>query len=89
NVNLLDKNGKIVAAGYVMTGLEGEVCHHRIVQRNERKVCIECVDDDYAPIWDPPQGDDYYKLSSYVVGGWVLYEVFTIYKLNFVYLVTD
>ncbi|KAI3919317.1 hypothetical protein MKW98_030453 [Papaver atlanticum] len=73
NVNLLDRNGKIVAAGYVVTGLEGEVCHHRIVQKNESKVRIECVYDDSAPIWDPPQGDDYYKLSSYVGGGWVVW----------------
>ncbi|KAI3844502.1 hypothetical protein MKX03_026172 [Papaver bracteatum] len=73
NVNLLDRNGNIVAAGYVVTGLEGEVCHHRIVQKNECKVRIECVFDDSAPIWDPPQGDDYYKLSSYVGGGWVVW----------------
>ncbi|KAI3852794.1 hypothetical protein MKX03_028628, partial [Papaver bracteatum] len=73
NVNLLDRNGKVVAAGYVVTGLEGEVCHHRIVQNNESKVRIECVYDDAAPIWDPPQGDDYYKLSSYVGGGWVVW----------------
>ncbi|KAI3925390.1 hypothetical protein MKW92_023529, partial [Papaver armeniacum] len=39
-VNLLDRNGNIVAAGYVVTGLEG---------------------------------DDYYKLSSYVGGGWVVW----------------
>ncbi|KAI3900196.1 hypothetical protein MKW92_026753 [Papaver armeniacum] len=72
-VNLLDRNGNIVAAGYVVTGLEGEVCHNRIVQNNESKVRIECVFDDSAPIWDPPQGDDYYKLSSYVGGGWVVW----------------
>ncbi|KAI3849380.1 hypothetical protein MKW92_051029, partial [Papaver armeniacum] len=77
NVYLLDRNGKIVAAGYVVTGLEGEVCHHRIVQENERKVCIECMYDDSAPIWDhpiwdPPQGDDRYKLSAYVAGGWIV-----------------
>ncbi|KAI3840615.1 hypothetical protein MKX03_004627 [Papaver bracteatum] len=40
NVNLLDRNEKIVAAGYVVTGLEGEVCFHRIVKKNESKVCI-------------------------------------------------
>ncbi|KAI3899023.1 hypothetical protein MKW92_017745 [Papaver armeniacum] len=54
-------------------GLEGEVCHHRIVQKNESKVRIECVYDDSAPIWDPPQGDDFYKLSSYVAGGWIIW----------------
>ncbi|KAI3895536.1 hypothetical protein MKW92_005668, partial [Papaver armeniacum] len=53
NVNLLDRNGKIVA--------------------NENKVRIECVYDDSAPIWDPPQGDDFYKLSSYVAGGWIIW----------------
>ncbi|KAI3916437.1 hypothetical protein MKW92_005894, partial [Papaver armeniacum] len=73
NVNLLDRNGKIVAVGYVVTGLEGEVCHHRIVQKNESKVRIECVYDDSAPIWDHPQGDDFYKLSSYVAGGWIIW----------------
>ncbi|KAI3851151.1 hypothetical protein MKX03_021509 [Papaver bracteatum] len=41
NVNLLDMNGNIVAAGYVVTGLEGEFCHHRIVQKNKSKVRIE------------------------------------------------
>ncbi|RZC67811.1 hypothetical protein C5167_011494, partial [Papaver somniferum] len=70
--SLLARNGKIVAAGYVVTGLEGEVCHHRTVQKNEGKVHIECVYDDSAPIWDPPQGDDYYKLSSHVGGGWIV-----------------
>ncbi|KAI3875561.1 hypothetical protein MKW92_053058, partial [Papaver armeniacum] len=73
NVNLLDRNENIVVDGYVVTGLEGEVCHHRIVQKNESKVRIECVFDDSAPIWDPPQGDDYYKLYSYVGGGWVVW----------------
>ncbi|KAI3915156.1 hypothetical protein MKW98_011501 [Papaver atlanticum] len=73
NVNLLDRNGKIVAAGYVVTGLEGEVCHHRIVQKNERKVHIECIFDDSAPMWDPPLGGNYYKLSSYVAGSWVVW----------------
>ncbi|KAI3934555.1 hypothetical protein MKW92_011864 [Papaver armeniacum] len=73
NVNLLERNGKIVAVGYVVTGLEGEVCHHRIVQKNESKVRIECVYDDSAPIWNPPQGDGYYKLSSCVGGGWVVW----------------
>ncbi|KAI3850889.1 hypothetical protein MKX03_035944 [Papaver bracteatum] len=73
NVNLFDMNGKVVAAGYVVTDLEGESCHHRIVQKNESKVYIECVYDDAAPIWDPPQGDDYYNLSSYVGGGWVVW----------------
>ncbi|RZC60689.1 hypothetical protein C5167_022435 [Papaver somniferum] len=72
-VNLLDRNGKIVAVGYLVTGLEGEVCHHRIVQKNESKVRIERVYDDSAPIWDPPQGDDFYKLSSYVAGGWIIW----------------
>ncbi|KAI3842030.1 hypothetical protein MKX03_023017 [Papaver bracteatum] len=74
NVNLLNRNGKIVAAGYVVTGLEGEACHHRIVQKNESKVRIECVYDDSAQIWDPPQGDDFYKLSSYVAGGWIIWQ---------------
>ncbi|RZC81477.1 hypothetical protein C5167_044065 [Papaver somniferum] len=73
SVNLLDRNGKIVAAGYVVTGLEGEVFHHRIVQKNEGKVRMERVYDDSAPIWDPPQGDDFYKLSSYVAGGWIIW----------------
>ncbi|RZC52667.1 hypothetical protein C5167_021095 [Papaver somniferum] len=71
--SLLARNGKIVAVGYVVTGLEGEVCHHRTVQKNEGKVHIECVYDDSAPIWDPPQGDDYYKLSSHVGGGWIVW----------------
>ncbi|KAI3922664.1 hypothetical protein MKW92_045813 [Papaver armeniacum] len=53
NVNLLDRNGKIVA--------------------NESKVRIECVYNDCALIRDPPQGDDYYTLSSYVGGGWVVW----------------
>ncbi|KAI3946218.1 hypothetical protein MKW92_021408 [Papaver armeniacum] len=67
-----ERNGKIVAAGYVVTCLEGEVCHHRIVQKNVSKVRIDCVYDDTAPIWDSPQGDDYFKLFSYVGGGWVV-----------------
>ncbi|MCL7051147.1 hypothetical protein MKW94_013717 [Papaver nudicaule] len=73
NVNLLDRDGNIVATGYVVTGLDGEVCHHRLVQKNERKVFIECVYNESAPIWDPPQGDDYFKLSAYVGGGWVVW----------------
>ncbi|MCL7043303.1 hypothetical protein MKW94_009316, partial [Papaver nudicaule] len=73
NVNLLDRDGNIVATGYVVTGLDGEVCHHRLVQKNERKVFIECVNNESAPIWDPPQGDDYFKLSAYVGGGWVVW----------------
>ncbi|KAI3979838.1 hypothetical protein MKX01_013933, partial [Papaver californicum] len=40
-VNILSKQGNIVATGYVLTGKEGEVCHHRIVQADERKVFIE------------------------------------------------
>ncbi|RZC55547.1 hypothetical protein C5167_014402 [Papaver somniferum] len=59
--SLFARNGKIVAAGYAVTGLEGEFCHHIIVQKNESKARIECVYDDSAPIWDPPQGDDYYS----------------------------
>ncbi|MCL7046358.1 hypothetical protein MKW94_003809, partial [Papaver nudicaule] len=73
NVNLLDRDGNIVATGYVVSGLDGEVCHHRLVQKNERKVFIECAYNESALIWDPPQGDDYFKLSAYVGGGWVIW----------------
>ncbi|KAI3924847.1 hypothetical protein MKW98_031098 [Papaver atlanticum] len=51
NVYLLDRNGKIVAAGYVVTGLEGEVCDNRVVQKNERKVRIECLSAYVAGGW--------------------------------------
>ncbi|KAI3917500.1 hypothetical protein MKW92_035393 [Papaver armeniacum] len=73
NVNLLDEEWKNSCNWICGNRLEGEVCHHRIVQKNESKVRIECVYDDSASIWDPPQGDDFYKLSSYVAGGWIIW----------------
>ncbi|MCL7024148.1 hypothetical protein MKW94_024409 [Papaver nudicaule] len=82
NVNLLDRDGNIVATGYVVTGLAGEACHHRIVQKNERKVFIECVYNDSAPIWDPPQGDGYYQLAAYATGGWVVWHKKRLQFLN-------
>ncbi|MCL7024105.1 hypothetical protein MKW94_006332 [Papaver nudicaule] len=82
NVNLLDRDGNIVAIGYVVTGLASEVCHHRIVQKNERKVFIECVYNDSAPIWDPPQGDGYYQLGAYAAGGWVVWHKKRLQFLN-------
>ncbi|KAI3918600.1 hypothetical protein MKX01_041920 [Papaver californicum] len=70
-VNLLDRDENIVATGYVANGLEGEV-----------KVFIECVYNDSTPIWDPPQGDDHYKLTAYVAGGWLIWNKKCLQYLN-------
>ncbi|KAI3985769.1 hypothetical protein MKX01_030683 [Papaver californicum] len=72
-VNLLSRQGNIVATGYVLTGKEGEVFPYRIVQAYERKVFIEIVLDVLTPIWDPPQGDDQYLLFGYFTGGWLVW----------------
>ncbi|MCL7029858.1 hypothetical protein MKW94_001615 [Papaver nudicaule] len=66
NVNLLDRDGNIVATGYV----------------NERKVFIECIYNVSAPIWDPPQGDGYYQLAAYAAGVWVVWHKKRLQFLN-------
>ncbi|KAI3985770.1 hypothetical protein MKX01_030684 [Papaver californicum] len=60
-LNLLSRQGNILATGYVLTGKEAY----------ERKVFIETILDVFTPIWDPPQGDDHYLLFGYVTGGWL------------------
>ncbi|MCL7026365.1 hypothetical protein MKW94_000338 [Papaver nudicaule] len=73
NVNLLNREGKIVATGYTVGGKEGEMCHGRKVQPGEKKVRIETVVDVFAPVPDPPQGDYHYTLAGFVEGGWVIW----------------
>ncbi|KAI3915580.1 hypothetical protein MKW92_001950 [Papaver armeniacum] len=73
NVNLLDREGKIVATGYTVVGKEGEMCNGRRVQPGEKKVMIETVVDEFAPVPDPPQGDYHYTLAGFVEGGWVIW----------------
>ncbi|KAI3965754.1 hypothetical protein MKX01_010711 [Papaver californicum] len=73
NVNLLNREGKIVATGYTTVGKEGEMCHGRKVQPGEKKVRIETVVDVFAPVPDPPQGDYHYTLAGFVEGGWVIW----------------
>ncbi|XP_026384178.1 uncharacterized protein LOC113279719 [Papaver somniferum] len=73
NVNLLNREGKIVSTGYTVVGKEGEMCHGRKVQPGEKMVRIETVVDVFAPVPDPPQGGYHYTLQGFVDGGCVIW----------------
>ncbi|KAM7481751.1 hypothetical protein LguiB_006334 [Lonicera macranthoides] len=71
-VILLDKFGKELANGYVVTDATSGVCHLKKVGLGEKKVYVEKVLEPNAPVWDPPQwGHD--TLAGFARGGYLIW----------------
>ncbi|KAM7471857.1 hypothetical protein LguiA_010040 [Lonicera macranthoides] len=71
-VILLDKFGKQLAKGYVVTDAIAGVCHFKKVGIGEKKVYVEEVIEPDAHLWDPPQGG-HDTLAGYVQGGFLIW----------------
>lgn len=71
-VILLDKFGKQLAKGYVVTDAIAGVCHFKKVGIGEKKVYVEEVIEPDARLWDPPQGG-HDTLAGYVQGGFLIW----------------
>ncbi|XP_026397396.1 uncharacterized protein LOC113292742 [Papaver somniferum] len=74
-VLLYNRKREVVATGHVVYGIDGEHCEGLLVQLEERKVCLETIEDGNCVVPDSPQGDRCY-LREYVVNESVIWIVF-------------
>jgi hypothetical protein len=71
-VNLLARDGAIVAKGFIERNVTSGICHGKKVLHFERKVFVEEVLDGNAPIYDRPQ-DGNHILQDVTEGGYLIW----------------